>query len=108
MEGLSSCYGPSGVAGVECIGPLVAAAARAFLIFSGVVSLFLIVWGALKLITSGGDAKQVAAARQIITYAIIGVVVVLSSFSIVYFIGYVTKTENCITNPDSIQDGGCP
>lgn len=107
MEGLSSCF-VDGVAGVECIEPLIGAVVRAFLIFSGVVTLFLVVWGALKLITSGGDAKQVAAARQIITYAIIGVVVVLSSFSIVYFIGYVTKTENCITDPGKIQDGGCP
>ena len=107
MNGLPlDCFN-NGIAQLSCVGPLVDVVTRGFLIFSGSVALFLVVWGGIKLITSGGDAKQVTAARQIITYAIVGLIVVLSSFSIVYFIGYLTKTGGCITNPSLIATGGC-
>ena len=69
------------------------------LIFVGITAAFLIVYAGITFIRSGGDPKQVAAARQILTYAIIGVVVVLSSFAIIYFIAYVTGTD-CITKLD--------
>lgn len=95
------------VAQINCVPALIDVAARTFLIFSGTFSLFLVVWGGIRLITSGGDPKQVAAARQIITYAIIGLIVVLSSFSIIYLVAYLTKTNGCITNPALIITGGC-
>jgi len=97
-----------GIARLDCIPSLINAVVRGFLIFAGAVSLFLILWGGIRLVTSGGDAKQVEGARKIITSAIIGLVVVLSSFAIVYFIAYLTKSDDCITNPDWITKGGCP
>lgn len=80
------------------------------LIFVGAVALVLIVYSAIRLITSGGDPKKVVAARQIMTYAIIGAVLVLSSFAILYFVGYITGTTNRITNIDCLKDpsaNGC-
>lgn len=61
----------------------------------GIVALFLIMWGGVKFILSRGDAKQAQSARQIITYAIIGLIIVVSSFFIVNFIANVTGTT-CI------------
>ncbi len=42
-----------------------------------------ILWAAFKYITAGGDEKNVALAKQILTYAIIGIVVALVAFSAV-------------------------
>lgn len=82
---------------INCIPTLFNNVTNAFLLFAGVVSLFLIVWAGIRFITSGGDQKQVAAARQVLTYAIVGLIIVLSSFSIIFFISYITKAS-CITN----------
>lgn len=102
----AGCF-QEGIARLDCIPSLVDAATRGFLIFAGGISLFLVVWGGIRLITSGGDAKQVEGARKIVTYAIVGLVVVLSSVAIVNFLAYITKTESCITNPQLILTGGC-
>jgi len=56
---------------------------------------------------SGGDPKQTQQARQIITYAIIGLVIVLTSFGIIYLIGYLTNSTNCITDLNAMTHGGC-
>lgn len=102
-----NCFSSDGVAQVTCLPSLISTATTTFLIFAGTFALFFIVWGGIRLIMSGGDAKAVTAARQIITYAVIGLIVVLSSFTIVYFIGYLTRTGTCITNPELIPTGGC-
>ena len=93
------------VATVNCIPVVVGNVINAFLLFSGTVSLFLIAYAAIRMITSGGEAKQVASARQIMTYAIIGLIIVLSSFAIVFFIGYITKSTTCITDLGNITKG---
>lgn len=66
-------------------------------LFAGTVAVVLIIWGGIKYIRSGGDAKQTQGARQTITYAIIGLILILSSILIVNFISYVTGV-NCIRN----------
>src|SRR6266700_932194 len=65
------------------------------LTFVGATAVFLIIYAGIRLVMSGGDPKQIGAARQIMTYAIIGLVVVLGSFAIIYFISYLTNV-NCI------------
>lgn len=97
----------NGVATLRCLPVVFHNTVSAFLLFIGAVALFLIIWSGIKFITSGGDPKQVEAARKIMTYAIIGAVVVLSSFTILYFVGFITKSTDCITNPDKISTGGC-
>lgn len=92
---------------LRCLPILLNNVVNGFLIFVGAVALFLIIYSGIKFVTSGGDAKKVTEARQIMTYAIIGVVVVLSSFAIIYFIAYLTNSKDCITNIDLIKTGGC-
>lgn len=65
------------------------------LTFAGAVALFLLIYGGIRFITSGGDAKQLDGARKTITYAIAGLVLILFSFFIISVIGYVTGA-NCI------------
>ncbi len=86
----------NGVATLRCIPVVFQNVVAAALVFVGIVTAFLIVLAGIKFATSGGDAKQLDSARKTMTYAIVGLVVVLSSFAIIYFIGYTTGTT-CIT-----------
>lgn len=52
----------------------------------GLVAVFMIIVGGFKYITSGGDSNGVAAAKNTILYAIIGLVIVALSQVIVRFI----------------------
>lgn len=97
--------GAEDVATLHCLPSVVLNATNAFLLFAGTVALFIIVWAGIRLVTSGGDAKQVQSARSMITYAIIGLIIVLSSYAILFFIGYLTRTSDCITNVNSITTG---
>ena len=71
--------------------------------FAGAVAVILAIYAGIKLGMSGGDPKQVQAARAILTYALIGLVVVLSSFAIIFFISYLTGAK-CI---ETLSLKGC-
>jgi hypothetical protein len=85
-----NCVTKDGVATLACIGPLFQNILGVLLSFAGVVALFFIILGGFKFITSGGDPKQVEGARQTLTYAIIGLVVILLSFFIINLIAETT------------------
>jgi len=89
----------NGVATLRCVPIVFGNLINAALIFVGSVAAFFLVWGGIKFVTSGGDPKQVGEARQIITYALIGVILVLLSFAIIFFVSYATKVD-CITKLD--------
>lgn len=52
----------------------------------GVIAFLIIVIAGLRYILAGGDPSKVANARNTILYAVIGLVVSLSAYSIVYFV----------------------
>lgn len=86
-----------GAATLSCIPIVFKNIVTATLVFVGVVAVFLIILSGIKFITSGGDPKQVEGARNTLTYAIIGLVVVLLSFLIINVIGRITGVE-CIND----------
>ncbi len=94
-----------GVPTLRCLPAVFGNLINAGIAFVGVVAVILIVYSGIRLITSGGDPKKVAGARQIMTYAIIGLVLVLSSFAIVLFIGYATGSSDCIGDLNNIASG---
>lgn len=55
--------------------------------------LAMVVFGAFKFITSGGDPKGAAGARSTFTYAIIGVLLVIAAWLILLLIGQITGTN---------------
>lgn len=59
------------------------ASAIAFL--TGIVAVIMIMYAGFELITSSGDSQKITRARQIITYAVIGLVVIISARLIVSF-----------------------
>lgn len=78
------------VATLDCIGPLFQNIIGAALTFAGVVGLFFIIFSGFKFITSGGDPKQLEEARKTLTYAVIGLLVILFSFFIINIIAETT------------------
>jgi hypothetical protein len=58
------------------VNDLIGNAIRIFQIVVGLISVFMIILGGLKYITSGGDSGKVGEAKNAILYAIIGLVIV--------------------------------
>lgn len=62
---------------------------------SGTVALIFIIISGIKLVRSGGDPKEAEGAKQTMTFAIVGLLIVLLSAAIVNFISQVTGVS-CI------------
>ena len=96
---LGTCIfnGPNGekVASLNCFPALFINIINALLGFSGVVAVFLVIYSGIQFIISGGEAKQVEGARKTLTFAVMGLIVVLLSFLIINIIATLTGTE-CI------------
>lgn len=75
---------------LTCLPELFQALITLLLFLVGAVALILIMVSGVKFLFSGGDAKQVEGARNTMTYAIIGLVIVLFSFFIINIIAQVT------------------
>jgi len=91
----TNCFSASGVPTFDCIPIVFQNIVSALLTFVGIVALFFIMYGGIKYILARGDAKQAQAARGILTYAIIGVIIVVSAFFIVNLLATITGTD-CI------------
>lgn len=58
--------------------------------FAGIALFLMLVVGGFKYITSGGDPKAAASARNTLTFAILGIVLLASAYLILRFIGVFT------------------
>lgn len=58
------------------VNDLIKNAIRIFQIVVGLISVFMVIMGGLKYITSGGDSGKVGEAKNAILYAVIGLVIV--------------------------------
>lgn len=79
----------NGIVTLGCLPALYKLAIGLAINFIGIVSLFFIIFAGIKYITSGGG-KQVEEAKNILTYAIIGLVVALLALFIVTTIAGLT------------------
>lgn len=90
------CLYDNKIVTMDCIAPLFANLIYWLIILSGTVAVFLILFGGIKFLTSSGDQQKVESAKKTITWAIIGLVVVLLSFMIVNIVADITGV-NCIS-----------
>ena len=67
-------------------GELVSAAIQLVLIVAAIVFFFMLVLGGIKWITSGGDKGQTEAARNQITAALVGLVIVFAAWAIIQLV----------------------
>ncbi len=52
----------------------------------GAISVLMLIYGGIRYIVSGGDSKNVTAAKNTILYAIVGIVVAILAYAIVNFV----------------------
>lgn len=57
-----------------------------FLGILGLIAVAFLIYAGVLMVTAGGDEGQVEKARKIITYAVIGIVIILLSWTIVTFV----------------------
>ena len=62
-------------------------------VLAGVATIFFIVWGGIRFITSSGDPVKVEGAKKTITYAAIGFVIIVLSFIIIKVFSGITGVE---------------
>ena len=72
-----------GVANIACLNILFANLIRALVMLAGVALFIMLLIGGFKYLTSGGDAKKAESGRSTIMWAIIGLVVMISSYAII-------------------------
>jgi len=100
----TSCLSPEGVATLSCIPIVFQNIVTWALIFAAVSAIFLIMFAGIKFLRSGGQEKLVEDARNTLTYAIIGLIIILLSFAIINTISAVTGV-GCIKQ---FGFGNCP
>ena len=89
--------GPEGdVATLQCFECIVENLLRHAVRLGGVVAFVFLVIGGFKWLTAGGDAKKVESAKQTLTYAVAGVVLLVLIWFIMLFIENFTGVD--VTN----------
>lgn len=81
---------PQQAATLDCLPAVFQNIITSLIFFVGAVAVILIMVAGFKFITSGGDAKQVEGARKTLTYAIIGLIIVLLSFFVIFLVSQLT------------------
>jgi hypothetical protein len=83
------------VISLSCIPQLLYNVLNAALILSGSICLVILIVSGIQFVLSGGENKQVEGARKSITWAIVGLVLVLMSYLIINLIATATGVS-CI------------
>lgn len=73
--------------GLDTLSNGISVALTFMVIIAVVLSLFFLVYGGVQWTASGGDKGKITAARAKITYALIGLIVAVTSFFLINFIG---------------------
>lgn len=74
---------PSNISGINNILLIVQAAIRFILVLAFIVAFVMLLVGGVRWILAGGDEKAVSSARNTITAALIGLVIVLVAYAII-------------------------
>jgi uncharacterized membrane protein len=85
----SSCSN-GGVATISCIPLLITNIIYWALLLTGTVTVIIIILAGIRLVLAQGDAKQLDQGRRTIGFAILGLIIIFLSFSIVNIIGSIT------------------
>lgn len=89
----TGCVSDSGVATVQGIGCLLANVLSVALTVLGIVGFIMIIYAAFNMMIMGGNSQATEKSKNTITFAIIGVILALSSFIIINLISSFTGIE---------------
>lgn len=84
--GCECAPGTTDVPSLACLAPVATNVIYYLFAFLGAAAIVFLLFGAIKFVTSQGDQKALQSARGTMTYAVIGVVLILLSFTIVNII----------------------
>jgi len=68
----------------------------ALLFIAGIVLFFMLIAGGLKYITSSGDPKKLESARNTLTYAFIGIILVAGGYLVLVLISQITGNTDLL------------
>lgn len=88
LPGGSSFSGPAGFK-FNTLGEIISDTYTLILTISGLAILIMLIMGGFGFLTSAGDAKQMEKARNQITYAIVGFIVLFAAFWVVQIAGII-------------------
>ncbi len=71
---------------ITSLGTLISGAVNALLVISAILAFIYLVLGGIQWITSGGDKAGMEAARNKITHAIVGLIVVAAAYAIMILV----------------------
>lgn len=91
LAGCSEANAGGAVVTLKCIPFIIANLINYAFIFAGVVALIFVILAGYRLITASGDPKKAEDARKTLTFAIIGLVIILLAFGIINIIIKVTN-----------------
>jgi len=82
-----------GIPTLRCIPAIFGNLINTGIALAGIVAVFFITTSGIKFITSGGDPGRVAEARRTLTFAVVGLLIVVLSFTILKVVGKITGTD---------------
>ena len=94
---ISGCVTEGGIARLTCLPAVFQNILFFALMAAGIVAVIFIIYAGFRYVTSEGDQKRIDSARKTLTWAIIGLIIILMAFFIVNFIGTITGTADCIS-----------
>lgn len=114
MDWAKNCTVTNGVPGLDCVPYAFLLLVNGLLFFVGVFAAYFIIISGIKLITSQGDAKQLDTAHKTFFYALIGLIIIFTSFFIVNLVATVTGVtcinqfgfDNCVGGSNASSSGG--
>jgi hypothetical protein len=68
---------------ITFIEEIIKRAQNLILAVSGAIAVSMIIWGAIILITAGGNEERVAKGKKILTYSIGGVIFIIASYTLI-------------------------
>lgn len=87
------CFNSQGIATLKCIPEFFGSLINILIAFGGVSAVILIIFGGIKFLLSGGDPIKVEGARKTVTFALIGLGLILLSFVAIKVVSTVTGVQ---------------
>ncbi|HET7713812.1 MAG TPA: hypothetical protein VFK94_06230 [Patescibacteria group bacterium] len=92
--GGSPGFGPTTGTDIKQLGDVIRRIINFLFGIAGAVAIILIIWGGIRYIMASGDEKATAAAKSTITFAVVGLVIILLAVLLVNILGNLFGTGN--------------
>ncbi len=93
-SGVGSFFPSSGIGGSTSFTQLLQNVIEIMLLFAGAIAVVFVIIGGYQYITSGGNEETAEKGRQTLTNAIIGVIVIVLSYTIITVIANLVSSQN--------------